>query len=109
MLAVFACQTVNAASGMAAVASDDEQILSGRVTDAENGAAVSGATVLIKDKSGKMLTGALTNENGVFQIKLPEGATQFQVRFLGYTEKTLAIQNGQKDYKISLPRTISTS
>jgi len=76
--------------------------LSGHVTDADNKTDIIGASVIIKDKSGKILTGGLTNEKGQYQLKMPAGAIELQVRFLGYSEKTIPITDGNNVYNVAL-------
>ncbi|BDD09329.1 SusC/RagA family TonB-linked outer membrane protein [Fulvitalea axinellae] len=66
-----------------------ERRLKGKVTDADSGEALIGATVMIKGTT----QGTTTNMEGVFDLPLPAGATAVIVSFVGYTEEELEIAN----------------
>lgn len=66
-----------------------QKIISGKVTDGKNNAAVVGASVFVKGTD----VGTLTDVNGVFKIKLPENARTLVVSYLGYESMEYEIGN----------------
>ena len=59
--------------------------ISGKVVDKNTKQAIPYATVIIKDLTGKTLTGGITEENGTFTIsKIPEGKNKIEIQFIGY-------------------------
>jgi hypothetical protein len=68
------------AEGMATV--------SGRVTDAESGDAITGATLYIPE----LEKGTPTDAEGRFELTLPSGAYQLVVQYVGYGEKQLDLR-----------------
>ncbi len=69
---LFFCSYTNAQTG----------ILNGKVTDADNGEPLIGANILILELEH---TGAATDENGYFELKLPVGSYSLKASLLGYT------------------------
>lgn len=61
--------------------------ISGRVTDAENGEALIGASIAVKGAPA----GAVTDYDGRYTLRLPEGATELRFTYTGYAEQTLVI------------------
>lgn len=61
--------------------------LTGRVTDVENGEPLIGASVIVKGTTA----GAVTDYDGRYTLRLPEGSTELRISYTGYTEQTLAI------------------
>ncbi len=59
------------------------QTVSGKVIDGKTGEALIGATVQLK-QGEKLIKGARTNADGVFQVSVPEGRYMLEVRFVGY-------------------------
>ncbi len=59
------------------------QTVSGKVLDGKTGEALIGATVQLK-QGEKLIKGARTNADGVFQVSVPEGRYMLEVRFVGY-------------------------
>lgn len=60
----------------------------GEVLDGTDGTTIVGATVQVDGLSG----GAVTDERGVFKLRLPYGTYNFQIKYLGYKELHLHIQ-----------------
>ena len=59
--------------------------VSGKVVDAKTQEPIPYATIVIKDMAGKTVTGGITDELGVFEIKkIPEGKNIVEVQFIGY-------------------------
>jgi len=59
------------------------QTVSGKVLDGKTGEALIGATVQLK-QGEKLIKGARTNADGVFQVTVSEGRYMLEVRFVGY-------------------------
>ncbi len=74
-----------------------EVAVTGRITDAENGDPVVGATIVIKGTT----RGAVTDANGEFSLEADEGA-QLVISFVGYETQTITVRSGQTNYNISL-------
>ncbi len=77
----------------------DTFTVSGVVTDAGTGETLLGASIVEKT-IGK---GAVTNAYGFYSISLPKGDYLFEVSYLGYATKEVAVQlNSNKNIKIEL-------
>ena len=64
----------------------------GVVTDAQNGEALIGATVMVEgDKSG-----TVTDFDGNFSLQVPSSAKKIKVSYIGYIDKILAISENMK-------------
>ncbi|MEL6717398.1 MAG: TonB-dependent receptor, partial [Bacteroidota bacterium] len=63
--------------------------VSGRMTDANNGEDLIGATVVIADAEG---TGAMTNIYGFYSLTLEAGSYQLVYQYLGYQNKVVEIE-----------------
>jgi iron complex outermembrane receptor protein len=61
-------------------------MISGRVTDADGGRPVAGATVLALAPTGTAAAGTLTNDDGQFRLSVPAGTYTLAVRRIGYGE-----------------------
>lgn len=72
--------------------------VSGTVKDQANGETMIGANVLLRDDSGAVVTGGMTNEYGFYSITVVEGSYQLSVSFLGYaaTTKSISLTESQK-------------
>jgi hypothetical protein len=76
--------------------------ISGKITDAETGETLIGASVKI---SGTKQTGTTTNAYGYYSISLPQGNYEVVVSYIGYTsinDKISVSGNKKIDYKISV-------
>ena len=66
-----------------------QKTVSGRVTDAQSGAAVPGVSVVIKGTTN----GTQTDSDGRYQIKTGEGRTVLQFSFIGLEPQELSVGN----------------
>jgi TonB-linked SusC/RagA family outer membrane protein len=64
-----------------------QRTVRGKVTDAENGEALVGATVSVVGTT----RGAATDIDGNFTVEVPEGSNQLRVAYTGYAEQVLEI------------------
>ncbi len=59
--------------------------VAGTVVDSKTNEPIPYATVVVKDMDGKTITGGITDELGVFEIKkIPEGKRIVEIQFIGY-------------------------
>ena len=59
--------------------------ISGKVVDTKTTEPIPYATIVVKDMADKTVTGGITDELGVFEIKkIPEGKNIVEVQFIGY-------------------------
>ena len=77
--------------------------VSGRVTSADGGEAIAGATILVMGTT----VGAYTDAEGRYSLSVPSGGTTLMVSFLGYERQEIAI-NGRSTIDIALVTSIST-
>jgi len=68
-------------------ASFAQRTISGTVTDEATKEPLIGANVLVVGTS----TGTITDFDGKYELKLPDGATQLEISYTGYSSKTVAI------------------
>ncbi|AYQ35625.1 TonB-dependent receptor [Runella sp. SP2] len=66
-----------------------EQVLKGKVTDAEKGDALPGVSVLIKGTT----KGTTTNVNGEYSLPIPDNGAVLVFSFVGYEPQEMAIGN----------------
>lgn len=78
--------------------------VTGKVTDANSGEGLIGATVVVKDASG----GTVTDIEGNYSISVPEGGTTLVFTYTGYSKKEVAI-NGQSVINVSLAEGIDVT
>lgn len=71
-----------------AARSQEKYTLSGYVTDAANGEALIGATILIEEIEG----GGVTNVYGYYSITLPKGSYEVTYRYVGFEPISKAIE-----------------
>jgi TonB-linked SusC/RagA family outer membrane protein len=76
--------------------------LTGHVVDAEGGAPVPAATVLV---NGTTL-GTQTSDSGAFGVRVPEGPLTLTVRRLGYTAATVNVSATDDNLRVSLARDV---
>jgi TonB-dependent starch-binding outer membrane protein SusC len=74
--------------------------VTGRVTDSKDGSPLADATVSVVGKSVNVKTG----NDGSFSINVPSGANQLMVTYVGYQEKTIAI-NSDNNVTVTLSAT----
>lgn len=65
-----------------------QRVFTGIVKDAANGGTLPGVNVTVKEKVG---VGTVTDIDGKFTLKLPEGAKTLVFSFIGYTSQEVAI------------------
>lgn len=65
-----------------------QKSITGVVKDASNGSSLPGVNVSVKEKSG---AGTVTDIDGKFSLKLPEGAKTLVFSFIGYTPQSVAL------------------
>lgn len=76
--------------------------ITGRVVDSSDGLALPGATIALVSKDGKASSGTTADLDGKFTFTVPTGAKSVVVRFMGYTDKTVALRPNQANYVIRL-------
>lgn len=64
-----------------------QRSITGTVTDAASGEPLIGASILVVGTS----TGTITEIDGSYSVRLPEGSTQLQFTYTGYTTLTLPV------------------
>ncbi|RBW63214.1 TonB-dependent receptor [Tenacibaculum sp. E3R01] len=75
----------------------------GKVIDQTTKEPLPYVNIIIKDVAKKIITGGITNENGIFTVKnIPEGNSIVEIQFIGYKtiNKPIAIKGSRK--KINL-------
>ena len=83
--------------------------ISGKVIDNATKQELPYVNIVVKDMSKKIITGGITDENGVFNVKdLPEGKSLVEVQFIGYKTFNKEISITDKNKNINLG-TISLS
>jgi uncharacterized membrane protein len=66
--------------------------ISGKVIDSENNEPVSYATVSVLTKDSSLVTGALSDGLGSFQVSVEPGDYNIKVQFVSYETKTISIK-----------------
>lgn len=66
--------------------------IKGEVTDAQNGEALIGATVIVEGKKG----GTVTDFDGNFSLQVSSSAKKIKVSYIGYIDKVLSISDNMK-------------
>ena len=66
--------------------------IKGEVTDAQNGEALIGATVMVEGEKG----GTVTDFDGNFSIQVSSSAKKIKVSYIGYIDKVLSISDNMK-------------
>lgn len=64
-----------------------QRTITGTVTDAQNGEPLIGANILVVGTT----TGAVTDVDGSYSLVVPEGATELEFSYTGYTAQRIAI------------------
>lgn len=75
-----------------------QKSITGTVKDAENGTSLPGVNVSVKEKTG---VGAITDIDGKFSLKLPEGAKTLVFSFIGYESQQVVLA-GKNVFDIQL-------
>ncbi|MDZ4703726.1 MAG: TonB-dependent receptor [Saprospiraceae bacterium] len=71
--------------------------LSGKITDAESGEPIYGATVVVKGSN----VGTVTDFDGNYTLNVPAGATTLVVSYIGFKSEELAISGDKLDVALS--------
>lgn len=66
--------------------------IKGEVTDAQNGEALIGATVMVEGKKG----GTVTDFDGNFSLQVSSSAKKIKVSYIGYIDKVLSVSDNMK-------------
>lgn len=66
--------------------------IKGEVTDAQNGEALIGATVMVEGEKG----GTVTDFDGNFSLQVSSSARKIKVSYIGYIDKVLSISDNMK-------------
>ena len=66
--------------------------INGEVTDAQNGEALIGATVMVEGEKG----GTVTDFDGNFSLQVSSSAKKIKVSYIGYIDKVLSISDNMK-------------
>ncbi len=75
-----------------------QRLVKGNVYDVQDGQSVSFATVAVPGTT----IGTNTDEQGKFEISIPEDATMLIISYIGYTTDTLKLSAGKNQYRINL-------
>lgn len=78
---------------------DTLRLVKGKVISAEDGQPIAGVSVTVKDGGGTI--GAITDQDGHFSLKVPQGTTRIIFSAVGY-QKQEVILSGLNVYNISL-------
>lgn len=68
-----------------------EKVITGTVTDAENGEALIGVTVVVKDADSNI--GVITDLDGKFKLTVPAGVNTLLISSIGFTSQEISIGN----------------
>lgn len=66
--------------------------INGEVTDAQNGEALIGATVMVEGEKG----GTVTDFDGNFSLQVSSSAKKIKVSYIGYIDKVLSVSDNMK-------------
>ena len=66
--------------------------IQGEVTDAQNGEALIGATVMVEGEKG----GTVTDFDGDFKLQVTSSAKKVKISYIGYIDKVIAISDNMK-------------
>ncbi|WP_428742815.1 TonB-dependent receptor domain-containing protein [Tenacibaculum sp.] len=78
-------------------------VISGKVIDQNTQQPLPYVNIIIKDAAKKVITGGITDDNGLFSIKnIPEGNNTVEVQFIGYKTFTKPVLVDRKSSKINL-------
>ncbi|WP_179346022.1 outer membrane beta-barrel family protein [Winogradskyella ursingii] len=77
--------------------------ISGRIIDAQLNEPLPYVNVIVKDSADKIITGSITNADGTFNIeKIPEGAVNIEIKFIGYKTILKQVTIGNDNYQIEM-------
>lgn len=94
---------LNASTGDPKNPADKIGTITGTVIDKQLKEPIPFVTVSIKDASGEILTGGITDDSGAFEIKgIPAGDNTVSIQFIGYKIYTTPISVSRKNRNINL-------
>jgi len=82
-------------------AQNSANILTGKVTAAENGELLIGVSVAELDESNRLVSSAITDMNGEFSLKLKNVKNRVRISYIGYTPEIVQI-NGKNRLLVKL-------
>jgi len=77
--------------------SSAQQLISGKVTDAETGEALIGANIVVRSSA----QGTVTDFDGRYEIEVPESTTELEFSYTGYARKAVPIE-GRSEINVQL-------
>lgn len=78
-------------------------VISGKVVDQATKQPLPYVNIIIKDAAKKIITGGITDDNGLFSIKnIPEGNSIVEVQFIGYRTFSKPVSVSRKSSKVNL-------
>ncbi|WP_417800823.1 TonB-dependent receptor domain-containing protein [Tenacibaculum sp.] len=78
-------------------------VISGKVVDQTTKQPLPYVNIIIKDAAKKIITGGITDDNGLFSIKnIPEGNSIVEVQFIGYKTFSKPVSVSNKSNKVNL-------
>ncbi|WP_203293209.1 outer membrane beta-barrel family protein [Luteirhabdus pelagi] len=103
LLCVVALLVAHVSYLYAIPSNDRPGTISGTVMDKNLNEPLPYVTVAIKTLSGDIITGGVTDDNGVFKIeKVPEGKSQVSIQFIGYTPYVTEVEISSGSRNIDL-------
>ena len=91
--ALFGCMTASAVAAQGA-----QRQVRGTVDDAESGQAIASAQIQVRGTT----TGAITDADGKFTLRVPEGPITLDVRRIGYKPVTVPVAADQQEVAVHL-------
>ena len=80
-----------------------EKMLTGRITDADTGEPLVGATVVVKEST----LGTITNTEGKFELSVPDETQTIMASYIGYLPQEIPIRN-QNRFTVALSPDVSS-
>jgi TonB-linked SusC/RagA family outer membrane protein len=82
-------------------AQNDATIITGKVTAADNGEQLMGVSVAELDDANRLVSGAMTDMNGEFSLRIKNVKNKIRISYIGYHPEIVSI-NGKKRLDIKL-------
>jgi len=84
---------------------DKNGTITGTVIDKNLQQPIPYVSIVIKNLEGEIITGGITDDNGVFVIEdIPDGKSIVSIQYIGYKTHTREIEISRKNKKIDLGR-----
>ena len=91
---ILICYLFSSTLILAQSQSKSKQItISGKVVDANSNEPLEYATIVIKEVKTQKISGGITNEKGIFNIKSPKGFYEISIEFISFNSKKIPEQN----------------